>query len=108
MKVLTGIFGANFRTSAWGGITLVATAIAFKPDLIAFLPDSIESYVSGICGLIAFISGGAFVLNTKDRQVTGGRVQQTLDGVPAQPGTQTLVDITKESPPATRGRKLVP
>lgn len=77
------LFGANWRTSTWGIVTLVATAIAFKPDLIAFLPDSVEGIVSGIAGLIAFLSGGAFVLNTKDKQVTGGTVQQTAEGCEA-------------------------
>jgi hypothetical protein len=33
----------------------------------------------------------------KDKNVTGGAVQQTLHGNYAQPGTQTLVDITQES-----------
>jgi len=78
----------------WGFITLVAGAVSLKPELVAFLPDSIEGYIKGIFGLIAFISGGAFALKVKDKDVTGGSVQQTIAGNVAEKGTQTLVDKT--------------
>lgn len=91
---MSKLFGANWQTSLWGLITLVASAVALNPGLVAFLPDSFEGYVKGIAGLIAFISGGAFALKVKDKNVTGGGIQQTLSGAVAEPGTQTLVDQT--------------
>lgn len=101
--LLVRLFGANFKSSAWGLVTLVSGAVALHPEYVVFLPDTIEGWVKGICGIIALITGSAFVLQVKDKNVTGGNVQQTLDGAPAKPGTQTLVDITKESPPAPAG-----
>lgn len=74
------LFGANWKTSISGLVTVAATVISAKPDLIAFLPDSIEGTTSGIAGLIAAISAGYFALNTKDKNVTGGTVQQTASG----------------------------
>jgi hypothetical protein len=92
--MLARIFGANWRTSLYGLATLVSGAIAAKPDMVNFLPDSVRGYIVGIAGFIAFVSGGAFVINAKDRQVTGGAVQQTVSGATADAGTQTLVDET--------------
>ena len=71
------IFGPNWKTTVFGWITALAAAIAIKPDLIAFLPDSFEHTVSGIAGLIAVVAGGTFATVAKDRSVTGGTVPQT-------------------------------
>jgi hypothetical protein len=71
------IFGPNWKTTVAGWITALAAAIAVKPDLIAFLPDSFEKTVSGIAGLIAIVAGGTFAAVAKDRSVTGGTVPQT-------------------------------
>lgn len=74
------LLGANYLTTVLGWITILAVAIATKPDLIAFLPDSWEPYVSGICGLIAVVSAGSFAYQTKSKDVTGGSVQQDFSG----------------------------
>lgn len=85
---MTKLFGANWRTSLWGYITLICAAIVAVPTVIDFLPDSIENYVRGFAGLIALVSGGAFVRNVKDKSVTGGTVQQTAEGQVASIGSQ--------------------
>ena len=71
----TFIFGANWRTTISGWITVLASAIAVNPGLVAFLPDTTRHFVIGISGLLAVISGGTFAYHTKDKQVTGGSIQ---------------------------------
>ena len=68
----TFIFGANWRTTISGWITVLASSIAVNPGLVAFLPDATRNYVTGMAGLLAVISGGTFAYHTKDKQVTGG------------------------------------
>ena len=63
--------GKNFKTSFWGGLTLIAVAINQAPTIIDFLPDSIEVIVRGISAVIAIICGIKFVSNTKDKTTTG-------------------------------------
>jgi hypothetical protein len=93
--MLEKLFGANWRTSLSGTVTLVSAAVAFKPELINFIhPQGLHDWIAGICGIIAFVSGGAFVLAAKDKKVTGGSVQQTVGGNVAAEGTQSLVDET--------------
>jgi hypothetical protein len=96
---MSKIFGANWWTTLWGWITLAAGAIAMKPDVIAFLPDSWEPTISGVAGLITLVAGGVFAAGVKSRRVTGGNVQQTLTGASAAEGSQSLVDLTLASTP---------
>lgn len=77
MSALEKIFGPNWRTSAWGALALISGAISINPSLVSFLPENIKSYVIGFASLISFISGGAFVYNANDKQVTGGNVAST-------------------------------
>jgi hypothetical protein len=72
--LFTFLLGANWRTTLSGWITVLASAIAINPGLVAFLPESVRTYVTGMAGLMAVVSGGAFALNAKDKQVTGGSV----------------------------------
>ena len=71
---MNSILGANWRTTLSGWSAILASAIAIKPELVAFLPDTARSYVTGIAGLIAVVSGGTFAAQAKDRNVTGGTV----------------------------------
>lgn len=63
--------GKNFKTSFWGGLTILAVAINQAPTIIDFLPDNIKAIVRGISGLIAVLCGIQFVSNTKDKTTTG-------------------------------------
>ena len=82
-NMLANLFGANWRSSTSGILTVVAvaTAVAIHSDnsLVAFLPDGLESYILGISKLIAVVSGIIFALTVKDATVTGGTVAQTIE-----------------------------
>jgi hypothetical protein len=65
------LLGANWRTTLSGWITVLASAIAINPSIVAFLPETLRSYVTGIAGIVAIVSGGTFAYNAKDKQVTG-------------------------------------
>lgn len=56
--------------------------VAYKPTV---------TLCAGIATLILFCWNG---IKQKDKNVTGGIVQQTASGAVADPGTQTLVDET--------------
>ena len=68
------ILGANWRTTLSGWIAVLASAIAINPSLVAFLPEAIRSYVTGLAGIVAVVSGGTFAAQAKDKCVTGGSV----------------------------------
>lgn len=68
------LLGANWRTTLTGWVAVLASAIAINPSLVAFLPESIRSYVTGFAGILAVVSGGTFATQAKDKNVTGGSV----------------------------------
>ena len=68
------LLGANWRTTLFGWIAVIASAIAVNPDLIAFLPETIRGYVTGFAGVLAVAFGGTFAAQAKDKNVTGGTV----------------------------------
>jgi hypothetical protein len=96
-NLMAKIFGANWKTTVSGFIALATGAIALKPSIVDFIPQPWNGYIVGASNFIVFASGGAFALVTKDRNVTGGIVQQTVSGAVAKEGTQTLVDETVKS-----------
>ena len=69
------ILGANWRTTLSGWIAVIASAIAINPNLVAFLPEAIRSYITGLAGIVAVVSGGTFASQAKDKCVTGGNVR---------------------------------
>lgn len=69
--LLETFFGANWRTNLSGYLTLLLAAVAVKPELVDFLPEPWRGYVTGAATLFAFVSGTAFVANTKDAKVSG-------------------------------------
>jgi hypothetical protein len=82
-NMLSKMFGANWRSSTSGIITVVAVTTAFvihgDQSLVSFLPDEIEEYIIGIAKLVAIVSGVIFALTVKDSRVTGGSVPQTVE-----------------------------
>lgn len=95
------IFGANWQTTVSG----IGTAIFSILTLLAALPYE----TGGIANLfpvewkptvLAWSAIAAVILKIwnaikqKDKNVTGGIVQQTVSGDVADPGTQDLVDKT--------------
>ena len=99
---MTKLFGANWQTTVWGSVSAICVAIAATPALVAFLPDSVEGYVRGVSALIAAVAGVGFATRAKDKNVTGGIVQQTSDGSVASQVSQidsSSVQETKTSEP---------
>lgn len=71
MIPLENLLGHNWRSTLSGSVAILAFAITERPELVAFLPESIRPTVVGIAGLLAVLSGGTFVATVKDRQVSG-------------------------------------
>ena len=65
IKLIEEIFGANWRTTIWGGVMTIALAINQAPTVIEFLPDNIEVWVRGISGLIVIAAGLKFAAVSK-------------------------------------------
>ena len=65
IKLIEEIFGANWRTTIWGGVMTIALAINQAPTVIDFLPDNIEVWVRGISGLIVIAAGLKFAAVSK-------------------------------------------
>jgi hypothetical protein len=81
------ILGANWRTTLSGWLAVIASAIAINPSLVAFLPDATRTYVTGLAGIVAVLSGGTFATQAKDKRVTGGNVPN--DATPSANATPT-------------------
>lgn len=81
--MLSKLFGANWRTSTSGILTVAAivTALVIHEDnsIVYFLPDKLEEYIVGFAKLIAIVSGVVFALTVKDSHVTGGDIPQTFE-----------------------------
>ena len=84
---MNNILGANWRTTLSGWIAVIASAIAINPNLVAFLPDAARTYVTGLAGIVAVLSGGTFATQAKDKRVTGGNIPN--DATPATNDTPT-------------------
>lgn len=102
--------GANWKTTL-GGIlnevlnvlTLLSVAPYTLPaDITSIIPPKVKGWFFGVCGSAKLLVGIWTWWNTKSKDVTGGNVQQTLDGDVAKPGTQNLVDATATAPPASK------
>ncbi len=65
IKILEEIFGANWRTTLWGGVMTIALAINQAPTIIDFLPDNIEVWVRGISALLVVAAGMKFAASAK-------------------------------------------
>lgn len=85
------LLGANWRTTLFGWIAVIASAIAINPDLVAFLPETIRGYVTGFAGVLAVACGGTFAAQAKDKNVTGGTVPN--DSVNFKTGITPLIAL---------------
>lgn len=99
--------GANWQTTISGvgaGIMFLLTVVAAMPYELGAIADLFPPSVKG--KLAAWAAAATAILKIwnaiaqKSKNVTGGDTQQTLDGNLAKPGTQTMVDLTKEAKPA--------
>lgn len=97
---------ANWKTTFSG----IGAAIFATLTVIAGLPYELGSVATIIApqwkakvvtaGLVATLLLKVWnAIAQKSKEVTGGSVQQTLDGSKAPAGNQTLVDLTKEATP---------
>lgn len=109
------ILGANWQTtvSMIGGtlgaaLTWLSTVSYDQGAIAAVIPvqyKPIVLKVAGIATLILFCWNG---IKQKDKNVTGGVIQQTVSGAVADPGTQTMVDQTVKASIASGDTKVTP
>jgi hypothetical protein len=99
--------GANWKTTLSGisgELFWVLTVLSIAPyslgDLSMIIPPKIKGIIATAGMIAAFILKIWNAFRQKDKDVTGGATQQTLDGSLAKPGDQTLVDITMTAQPA--------
>ena len=78
-RLMTRILGANWITTVFGWLAILACAIHFDPTLAAFLPESVAKYVVGFSGWIAVLFAGITVSKVKDARVTGGVKPATFE-----------------------------
>lgn len=77
-----------------GAITWLANVSYDQGPISMVIPIKYKgtvTLIAGVSALILFCWNG---IQQKSKNVTGGSVQQTLDGKFAEPGTQNLVDQT--------------
>jgi hypothetical protein len=91
---MSKLLGANWQTTLTGGLQALFTALVtgtltFPKDWHS--PGQVFLFALVVIGTFF---GFKFAVATKSKDVTGGSVQQTVDGKLAEPGTQTLVDQT--------------
>lgn len=88
MAALTWLANVSYEQ---GPISMVIP-VQYKPTV---------TWIAGIAALILFVWNG---IQQKDKNVTGGTVQQTTTGQVAAAGTQTLVDATVKATVESGGR----
>jgi hypothetical protein len=110
---MNSLLGANWRTTISNAVALIfatATAIAAAPSELDILPTALYPYrdkIIAICGVIAFVARLVNGAVQKDKAVTGGSVQQTIEGNKVEPGKQSLVDATLEASPPSEKAAVV-
>ena len=100
---MNNIVGANWKTAVSGigagisSLLAVLATISLTPEaqaVIGFLSESqkVKVAIGGAIAALAFRFWNSFA--QKSKEVTGGSVQQTMEGAKAKQGTQSLVDET--------------
>src|SRR5437660_5108997 len=96
-NIMARIFGANWTTTLSGYLTLMFAAIYTQPELIHWVPEPEQGIIWNISKYLAGAGFLTLVHQTKSKNVTGGNIQQTLDGSLAPATKQPLVDATKSA-----------
>lgn len=94
---MTQIFGgANWKTTVFGTLSMVSLFIVGNPDLISGVigDTDVSKRIFSVAGLVA---GYIAFSRAKDKNVTGGNIQQDMNGKTA-PETN-LVRVTKDVTP---------
>ena len=102
---LAKIFGASWSTALSGYITMFSFIIHEKPTIIHWIPEPFQGIIWNVSEWL-FVGGiGAIALRAKDKNVTGGSRQQTVEGKLAAEGTQNIVDLTVQATEETQESK---
>jgi hypothetical protein len=95
------LLGANWKTTVSGigaalfaTLTILATLPFEMGDVANIFPLAWKAKIAVVAAISALILKVWNSIQQKSREVTGGPVQQTLQGNFAKVGTQTLVDAT--------------
>lgn len=98
---MSKLFGANWKTSVsqigvaiFSLLTLLAALPYQLGEISTIIPPEWKARVFTIGAIATAILRVWNGLNQKDKNVTGGTVQQTVSGDVAKPGTQSMVDDT--------------
>ena len=97
---LTKLLGASWRTSFWGGITVLAGFISQYPDLVSSVVEPVLA--KKIFSIAALISAFVTFTQAKDKNVTGGTIPSGETPTKTETKIATaLVDATKaaDKPP---------
>lgn len=99
--------GANWQTTLSGvgaalfmALTILSSASYQLGDIATIIPPRVKGWLTGASLAATVILKIWNAIAQKSKNVTGGATQQTMDGSLARPGEQTLVDLTKQAPPA--------
>lgn len=111
-KGFVWLFGANWKTSLSGYITVLAYFVHEQPQVIQWISEPFRTLVWNASEWI-FLGGFlAFAQQVKSRGVTGGHVQQDATGrvatpqLPTPPPTEPA--LPDPSPTAVLPRKTTP
>jgi hypothetical protein len=98
---MSKILGANWQTTVSGigtAIFSILTGLAALPytmgDLATIIPPEYKAKVFFWSAIATAVLKVWNSIQQKSKNVTGGSVQQTVNGAVADPGTQSLVDRT--------------
>lgn len=98
---MSKLFGANWKTTLsgigaafFGLLTLLAALPYQLGDIATIIPADLKGKIFTVGIIATTILRVWNSVQQKDKNVTGGTVQQTASGNVAEPGTQSLVDRT--------------
>lgn len=69
----------NGGTTTTSLLTALFGVLAFQPEMVEFLPDSIEGYVVGTSKILFYVMFAVFGWSVKGKNVTGGTIPATKE-----------------------------